>query len=196
MILVPLKAPLSGTVSERVVNVGSGVQAGQHMFTLSNISSVWITANVPQQQLGRINIGMVAEVTTNSQRFNARVTYIDPTINEDTRTAKVRLAVDNPGERLRPGMFVEVGFQTGTDAARGEELVVNSEAIQRIGEKSVVFVPRENEAGAFEVREVEVGGEVEGYTRIKSGLKLGEKVVTKGSFVLKTQLKKGELGEE
>lgn len=195
MIVVPLKAPLSGTVSERLINVGSGVQAGQQMFTLSNISSVWITANVPQQQLGRINIGMIAEVTTNNQRFNARVTYIDPTINEDTRTAKVRLAVDNPGERLRPGMFVEVGFQTGTDAASGEELVVNSEAIQRIGEKTVVFVPRENENGAFEVREIEAGGEIEGYTRVRSGLKLGEKVVTKGSFVLKTQLQKGEMGD-
>lgn len=195
MIVVPLKAPLSGTVSERLINVGSGVQAGQQMFTLSNISSVWITANVPQQQLGRINIGAIAEVTTNNQRFNARVTYIDPTINEDTRTARVRLAVDNPGERLRPGMFVEVGFQTGTDAATGEELVVNSEAIQRIGEKTVVFVPRENENGAFEVREIETGGEIEGYTRVRSGLKLGEKVVTKGSFVLKTQLQKGEMGD-
>lgn len=195
MIVVPLKAPLSGTVSERLINVGSGVQAGQQMFTLSNISSVWITANVPQQQLGRIRHGTIAEVTTNDQRFNARVTYIDPTINEDTRTARVRLAVDNPGERLRPGMFVEVGFQAGTDAATGEELAVNSDAIQRIGEKTVVFVPRENESGAFEVREIEVGGEVEGYARIRSGLKLGEKVVTKGSFVLKAQLQKGELGD-
>lgn len=199
IILVPIRAPLTGTVSERQINVGSGVQAGQQMFTLSNISSVWITANVPQQQLGLINIGSIALVKTTAlgdQTINARVTYIDPSINEDTRTAKVRLAVDNPGERLRPGMFVEVGFQTGTSSATGEEIVVNSEAIQRIGEKTVVFVPRENEQGAFEVREVEPGGEVEGYTRIKDGLKIGEKVVTKGSFILKTQLQKGELGDE
>lgn len=196
--LVPIRAPLSGVVTERLVSAGSGIQAGQQMFTLSNISSVWITANVPQQQLGRINVGSIATVKTTAtgdQEINARVTYIDPGINEDTRTAKVRLAVDNPGERLRAGMFVEVGFQTGTDAAKGEELVVNSEAIQRVGEKNIVFVPRDNEPGAFEVREVETGGEVSGYTRIKSGLKLGEKVVTKGSFVLKTQLQKGDLGE-
>lgn len=199
IIRVPVRAPLSGTVSERFLNAGSGVQAGQQMFTLSNISSVWITANVPQQQLGLINIGSVASVKTTAlgeQTINARVTYIDPSINEDTRTAKVRLAVDNPGERLRPGMFVEVGFQTGTGAATGEELVVKSDAIQRVGEKTVVFVPKENEPGAFEVRDVEAGGEVEGYTRIRAGLQLGEKVVTKGSFVLKTQLQKGELGDE
>ncbi len=196
--LVPIRAPLSGVVTERLVSAGSGIQAGQQMFTLSNISSVWITANVPQQQLGLINVGSIAAVKTTAlgdQTINARVTYIDPGINEDTRTAKVRLAVDNPGERLRAGMFVEVGFETGTDSATGEELVVNSEAIQRVGEKTVVFVPRENEPGAFEVREVETGGEVSGYTRIKSGLKLGEKVVTKGSFTLKAQLQKGELGE-
>ena len=196
--LVPVKAPLSGVVTERLVSAGSGIQAGQQMFTLSNISSVWITASVPQQQLGLINIGSLASVKTTAlgdQTINARVTYIDPGINEDTRTAKVRLAVDNPGERLKAGMFVEVGFQTGTDSATGEELVVNSEAVQRVGEKTVVFVPKENEAGAFEVREVETGGEVNGYTRIKSGLELGEKVVTKGSFTLKTLLQKGELGE-
>lgn len=199
IIHVPVRAPLTGTVSERFLNAGSGVQAGQQMFTLSNISSVWITANVPQQQLGLINIGSVASVKTTAlgeQLINARVTYIDPGINEDTRTAKVRLAVDNPGERLRPGMFVEVGFQTGTSAATGEELVIKSDAIQRVGEKTVVFVPKENETGAFEVREVETGGEIEGYTRIRSGLKVGDKVVTNGSFVLKTQLQKGELGDE
>ena len=196
--LVPIRAPLSGLVSERLVSAGSGIQAGQQMFTLSNISSVWITASVPQQQLGLINIGSLATIKSTAlgdQTINARVTYIDPGINEDTRTAKVRLAVENPGERLRAGMFVEVGFQTGTDSATGEELVVNADAIQRVGEKTVVFVPRENEAGAFEVREVETGGDVNGYTRIKNGLKLGEKVVTKGSFTLKTVLQKGDLGE-
>ena len=197
--LVPVRAPLSGIVTERTISAGSGVQSGQQMFMLSNISSVWITANVPQQQLGLINIGSIAQVKTTAlgdQTINARVTYIDPSINEDTRTAKVRLAVANPGERLRAGMFVEVGFQTGTNSANGEELVVPSDAIQRVGEKNIVFVPKENEAGAFEVREVETGADTNGYTRIKSGLKLGEVVVTKGSFTLKTQLQKGELGEE
>jgi multidrug efflux pump subunit AcrA (membrane-fusion protein) len=92
-------------------------------------------------------------------------------------------------------MFTEVGFYAGTSEATGQELVVKSEAIQRDGEKTIVFVPKEDEPGAFEVREVEIGGEFEGYTAIKSGLELGESVVTKGSFVLKTQMQKGELGD-
>ena len=93
-------------------------------------------------------------------------------------------------------MFVEVGFQAGTGAANGDELVIPSTAVQRMGDRMVVFIPKEGEEGTFTVRDVELGSEVEGYHRILNGLKLGDKVVTKGSFILKTQLMKGELGEE
>jgi Cu(I)/Ag(I) efflux system membrane fusion protein len=146
-----------------------------------------------------IRLGTGAEIRTTALgaggAINARVTYIDPQLNEETRTGKVRLEVPNPNGTLRAGMFVEVGFQTGTGAATGEELVVPTTAIQRVGEKTVVFIPKEDEAGAFEIREVETGGETEGYTRILSGLQIGDKVVTKGSFTLKTQMQKGEMGD-
>lgn len=195
---VSVRAPLSGIVTERTVSPGAGVQAGQQMFTISNISSVWITANVPEQQLRMVHVGSIAEVRTPSSggSITAHVTYIDPQINTDTRTARVRLAVDNPGEQLRPGMFTEVGFQTGTNAASGEELVVRTEAVQMIEGKSVVFVPQENEPNTYAVREIEIGGETAGYTKVLSGLKLGDKVVTKGSFALKTQLLKGDIGSD
>jgi len=74
-------------------------------------------------------------------------------------------------------------------------LAVRSSAIQREGDKTIVFIPKDDEPGAYEVREVEIGGEAEGYTIVLKGLEIGEKVVTKGSFVLKTQLAKGDLGE-
>ena len=96
------------------------------------------------------------------------------------------------------GMFVEVGFQAGSPGSGSpalEELVVPSTAVQRVGERTVVFIPKEDEPGHFEVRDVSLGGEVEGYRRVLEGLTLGEKVVTKGSFTLKTQMMKGELGE-
>ena len=92
-------------------------------------------------------------------------------------------------------MFTEVGFYAGTSESTGQELVVKSEAIQREGDKTIVFIPKENEPGAFEIREIEIGGETEGYIAIKSGLELGESVVTNGSFTLKTQMAKGEMGE-
>jgi membrane fusion protein, heavy metal efflux system len=196
--LVALRAPVSGTVVERLVNAGAGIQAGTPLFTIANISTVWIIANVPEAQIGKIRVGTPAEVRSAALGNGAmagRVNYIDPRLNEETRTARVRIEMANPGERLKAGMFVEVGFQAGSGAASEEELVVPSSAVQRIENASVVFIPKDDEPGAFEVREVELGGEVSGYHRVISGLKLGDKVVTKGSFVLKTQKLKGEMGE-
>lgn len=103
--------------------------------------------------------------------------------------------MSNPEERLKAGMFVQVGFQTGSAESSDQELVVKSEALQRLGERTVVFVPKDDEPGAFEVHDVQAGAETNGYTRILSGLRLGDKVITKGSFTLKTQLLKGELGD-
>lgn len=197
--LVPLRAPAAGLVTERAVNPGAGVSVGQSLFTISNLSTVYIIASVPEAQVGNVREGTPAEIRSaalGERAIRGRVSYIDPRLDEATRTARARIEVANPGERLRAGMFVEVGFQTTTGAATGEELVVPSSAIQRIGDKTIVFIPKENERGSFEVREIEVGGEQEGYARVLSGLKLGERVVTKGSFTLKTQKQKGELGEE
>ena len=196
--LVTLRAPVSGTVVERLVNAGAGIQAGVPLFTIANISTVWVIANVPESEVGKVRVGIPAEVRSAALGETAmagRVNYIDPRLNEETRTARVRIELANPGERLKAGMFVEVGFEAGTAAAGGEELVIPSTAVQRIENRSVVFIPKDDEPGAFAVREVELGGEVEGYHRVISGLKLGDKVVTKGSFILKTQRLKGEMGE-
>lgn len=196
---VPVYSTASGIVTERLVNSGAGIEAGKPLFTISNLSTVWVVANVPEAQMTLLRVGTGAEIRSaaiGETVLNARISYIDPQLNEDTRTGRVRLDVPNPNGNLRAGMFVEVGFQTGTGEATGEELVVPTIAIQRIGEKNVVFIPKEDEAGAFEVREIETGGEVENYTWVVSGLKVGEKVVTKGSFTLKTQMQKGEMGDD
>jgi len=196
--LIVVRAPASGNVTERLINPGAGIDAGKPLFTIANLSTVYVIANVPEAQLGSVRVGTPAEVRAaalNQNAINGRVTYIDPQLNEETRTARVRIEVANTSERLKTGMFVEVGFQTGV-AAGADELVVPNEAVQRIGERTVVFIPREDEPGHYEVRDVEVGGETAGYTRIKSGLRLGERVVTKGGFTLKSQLQKGSFGED
>jgi membrane fusion protein, heavy metal efflux system len=197
--LVELRSPTSGTVVERSVNAGAGIQAGTALFTISNTSSVWIIANVPEAQVGSIRVGTPAEVRAAGLGNNAiagRVNYIDPRLNEETRTARVRIELTNPGGRLRSGMFVEVGFQASSGSATGEELMVRAEAVQRIGDRNVVFIPQEGEPGTFVVRDVELGGVVDGYQRVLSGLQVGERVVTKGSFTLKTQLMKSSMGDE
>ena len=196
-----MRAPVSGKVTERSVNAGAGIEAGKPIFTISNISTVWVIANVPEGQVNALRVGTPAEVqsaTIGEDGIAGRITYIDTTLNEETRTGRVRVEIANPGERLKIGMFVEVRFQTGAagdDSASVDELVVPDEAVQRIGDRAVVFVPKEGEEGHFEVREVELGGSVEGFLRVISGLATGDRVVTKGSFTLKTQLLKGEMGE-
>jgi len=192
--LVAVRAPLAGVVTERKFNAGAGIDAATPIFAISNLSTVYVIANVPESSVSRLSVGSVAEIKSASfGTINGRVAYIDPRLDETSRTARVRLEVPNAGGKLRAGMFTEVGFNAGT--AEGEELVVKSEAIQREGDKTIVFVPKDDEPGAFEVREVEIGGEIEGYTSVKSGLQLGEQVVTKGSFTLKTQMQKGEVGD-
>ncbi len=195
---IAVRAPVSGTVTERLINAGAGIEAGKPLFTIANLSSVWVIANVPEAQVGVLQLGTPAEIRSaalGSSALAGRVNYIDPKLNEETRTARVRIEVPNSGERLKVGMFVEVGFQAGTGAATGEELMVPSEAVQRIGDRTVVFIPK-NEPGHFEVRDVQIGGEVEGYSRVIDGLKLGDRVVTKGSFQLKSQMMKGQFGED
>lgn len=199
--LVTVRAPISGTVIERLINAGAGIEAGKPLFTVADISTLWIIANVPEAQVGRLRVGAPAEARSaalGGDVVSGRVTYIDPVLSQETRTARVRVEIKNPQERLKVGMFVEIGFQAGA-AEQGKalesELVIPEEAVQRAGERTVVFLPKEGEKGRFEARDVEVGDATGGYQRVISGLKSGERLVSKGSFTLKTQLLKGEMGE-
>lgn len=200
--LLTLRAPVSGMVSERLVNAGAGIEAGKPLFTVANISNVWVIANVPEAQVRLLRAGTPAEVRAAALGEGAlagRVSYIDPQLNQDTRTARVRVEVANRGEQLKVGMFAEIGFRTGAPSAgqaAAKEIVVPEEAVQRIGERAVVFVPEEKEPGHFKVREVELGSTSEGFRRVLNGLEPGERVVTKGSFRLKAHLMKAELGED
>lgn len=196
--LIAVRAPAGGVITERLVNAGAGIAAGTNLFTISNLATVYIIANVPEAQIIALRMGTPAEIRSaalGDTVLRGGVSYIDPQLDEATRTARARIEIANPGERLRAGMFVEVGFQTTTGAATGEELVIPAAAMQRAENKTIVFIPKDDEPGAFEAREIEVGGEADGYVRVLGGLKMGEKVVTKGSFILKTQIQKGEMGE-
>jgi cobalt-zinc-cadmium efflux system membrane fusion protein len=196
--LIVVRAPVSGRVTERLVNNGAGVEAGKPLFTIANLNSVWIIANVPEAEIQNVHSGTAAEIRSaalGTVAVAGNVTYVNPQLNEETRTAQVRIQVGNQGGLLKPGMFVEVGFQAGTGAT-DEELMVPGTAVQRVGDRSIVFIPKGGEAGHFEIRDVELGGETNGYVKVLEGLKLGEKVVTKGSFALKTQMLKSSMEED
>lgn len=193
-----LRAPISGTITERHVNAGAGVQAGAPLFSIADLSTVWVIANVPESQINSLRPGTPAEVRSaalGQAIARGRITYIDPMLNESTRTGRVRLEVVNPNQQLKIGTFVEVNFESGAaQAESATELVVPDEAIQTVENKTIVFVPA-NKPAHFEAREIQVGGQADGMRKVIAGLKAGERVVTKGSFVLKTQMLKGEMGE-
>jgi RND family efflux transporter MFP subunit len=197
--LVTLRSPVSGTVIERLVNAGAGIEASKPLFTVADISTLWVIASVPEALVGGLRVGTPAEVRSaalGGDVIAGRVAYIDPILNEETRTARVRVEVTNPRERLKVGMFVEVSFQSAAVNVAENELVIPEDAVQRINDRTIVFMPKEGAPGHFVARDVELGGVAGGYQRVISGLQAGERVVSKGGFALKTQLMKGELGEE
>jgi membrane fusion protein, heavy metal efflux system len=198
---ITVTAPITGIITRREVNPGVGVKEGDTLFVIADLASVWVMANVPEAQVNRLRVGARVQVKSPAGVEGAiagRVNFIDSQVNKETHTVRVRMEAPNPRERLKAGMFVEVSFpdaiRTGAPAAI--EVAIPSEAVQRISERMVVFVPEEAEPGHFKMRFVELGGEIDGYRYVTEGLKPGERIVIKGSFALKSQLLKGQLKED
>lgn len=192
---VAIRAAASATVLERLVNAGQSIDAGTPVMKLANLSNVWVIINLPEARLPSVHVGAPAEIRVaalDGVVVTGRVSYIGAELDPETRTAPVRVEIPNPGQRLRIGMFVEAAIE---GSRTGEELTIPSTAVQRIGERSVVFVPS-NEANEFEVRDVELGQESQGSRVVLTGLRAGERVVSKGGFTLKSQLLKGQFGED
>jgi membrane fusion protein, heavy metal efflux system len=191
-----VRAPSNATVIERLVNPGQWIEAGTAVVKLANLSTVWVMMNLPEARLPAVQVGAPVEIRVaalDNAVIVGKVGYIESQLDPETRTAPVRIEVPNPGQRLRIGMFVEVaieGRRTG-----GDQLMIPSTAVQRIGERTVVFVPLD-EAGKFQIRDVELGAESESSRIVITGLRAGERVVSKGGFTLKSQLLKGQFGED
>ena len=193
---VTIRAPMTGTIIERAVNPGAWTEVGKSLFTIANLTTVWVIVNIPEARLGLVRPGAHVEIRAPAlgNTLPGRVSYIDPQLDQATRTARARVEATNTGELLKIGMFVDATvdgpMQNGTT-----QLTVPVDAIQRIGERSVVFVPA-TESGHFTVRDVEVGDEIQGARVVLQGLTSGDRVVTKGGFTLKSQLLKGQFGED
>lgn len=191
-----VRAPSSATVIERLVNPGQWIAAGTVVIKLANLSTVWVMVNLPEARLPAVQVGATVEIRVaalDHAVIVGKVSYIESQLDPETRTAPVRIEVPNPGQRLRIGMSVDVaieGRQTG-----GDQLMIPSTAVQRIGERTVVFVPLDD-AGKFQIRDVELGAESQGVRVVLTGLRASERVVSKGGFTLKSQLLKGQFGED
>ena len=188
---LPLVSPISGVVTELGVREGAMVQAGTPAFTLTDLSSVWLTVEVPEAQAAALRLGQSASATVQSipgKNFSGRIDFIYPELNAQTRTVKARLTLANPGLALRPGMFAEVSLASASRKA----LTVPTEAVIQTGTRTVVIV---FEGERFRAATVQTGAERGGRTEVVSGLKEGQKVVASGQFLIDSEASlRGTLG--
>jgi RND family efflux transporter MFP subunit len=184
---VTVPAPIDGIVLSRMVNLGQVVAIGQPLFTVTDLSTVWVIADVFEKDFAVVRVGSRATITTPAypgRVYHGKVSYIDPRIDQQTRTAKVRVEVTNPGIALKLGMYVDVSFQTP-----GGSLVpvVPGNAVQSIGSKQVVYLPVEGDPSRFLQRTVRLGEQLGADYRVIEGLKADDKVVSEGSFFLRAE---------
>jgi Cu(I)/Ag(I) efflux system membrane fusion protein len=179
-------SPADGFVTEKSVVQGQMVDPGMKLYRIADLEFVWVQAQVYEQDLPFVKLGQEADVSLSylpDRKFRGRVAYIYPTVDEKTRTVKVRMEFHNPGYLLKPGMFttVELRAELAPDA-----LLVPDSAVLRSGQKDTVFVARDG--GKFEPRIVTLGPRGEGDVfQVLSGLNAGERVVTSGQFMLDSE---------
>lgn len=182
--VVPVLAPETGIVSERLVNIGELVDPSKSLFTIADFHDVWIKADVYEKDVSKVAEGQTIQLELDSfpgKEFDGRLNYVAESINPDTRTLSVRADVPNPGLILKPQMFARMKILVG----RQNVLTVPDGAIQDAGADKVVYIPLGN--GQFLERMVKVGIDSEGYVEILQGLKPGDPVVTQGSFDLRAE---------
>lgn len=189
-----IKSPIAGNVVESNLIVGSTVEKGANLFRISDLSFLWVTANVYEKDIRSVERGQKVKVRIASfpgRAFAATVEAVNDVLDETTRTFRVRISVENSTGELKPEMFCECLFsgQSGRPV-----LAVPATAVQRLGEEQFVFVPKDSLF--FEKRAIQTGEELGDWVEVARGLQAGEQVVTEGSFILKSELLKSEVGEE
>jgi membrane fusion protein, copper/silver efflux system len=180
-----LHAPSSGIVVEKLVQAGQAVDAGSPLYRLADLSTVWVDADIYEQDLRFVRLNGVVHVELAAypgQTLDGRVTYIYPEMQQETRTARIRVTLANGDGRIKPGMFASVHIE---NPVAGRAVLVPRDAIMRTGTRNLVFV--EIGAGVFEPRVVVVGADAGGDTQVISGLLVGERVVSRANFLLDSE---------
>lgn len=185
---VNVTAPSAGTITSRSVNSGEVIEANKELMRVTDLSTVWVVGQVYEKDLATVRVGSGANITSDAypgQIFRGRVTYVDPKIDQATRTAQVRIEIANPRQMFKIGMYVNVAFGAlGT--AEKTMPVVAKDAVQTIGNQQVVFLATDKD-NEFILRPVRLGPESNGFYLVIEGLNVGDRVVTQGSFLLRAE---------
>jgi len=192
-----LRAPFAGRVIERKVTPGALFEALQPLLTLADLSNVWVFMQAYEKDLALLREGLAVTIRTEAypqEALKGKVDFLGSVVDPATRTIKVRASVRNPGEKLRPGMFVKAQVDVPQSDEGSTVLAVPQSAVQTLEGRTMVFL--QTEPGVFGRRIVETGHSFEGFTEIYSGVKAGDLVVTEGSFVVKSEFARATLAEQ
>jgi Cu(I)/Ag(I) efflux system membrane fusion protein len=179
-----LYSPVSGFVTQKMAIQGMKVMPGEKLFDIADLATLWIIADIFEYELPFVKIAQPAIITLSyfpGRQFSSQIDYIYPTVSADTRTAKIRLTLPNPGGQLKPQMFTNVEIRINL----GKKLVIPESAVIDTGTSQVVYV--EKGEGAFEPREVELGLRADGAVEVLRGIKVGEKVVSSANFLIDSE---------
>lgn len=191
---VPVVAPMDGTIIEKKVAVGDQVTEQTPLFRLANLDKVWVIASAFERDMGKLAVGQSATVRLRAypeRTFRGKVTWVSRVVDERTRTLAVRVELDNHDRLLKPGSFARVIISI---PMRKSAVSIPAGSVQRHDNSQIVFVDAGN--GVYKLRKVTTSLRAGGDVEITSGLKAGERVVTDGSFILKSELEKSSFGEE
>ncbi len=186
-----IRAQFGGTVMEKTMLPGAYIMPGDKLFTLSDLSSVWLYADIYEKDIAAVRVGQEVQVASNAypgQTFGGTVTFINPVVDDATRAVKVRIELPNPDGKLKPNMFVSAAVSLPL----GESLVIPVSSLLDTGTRKVVYVAQGEDS--FVKRDITTGLEADGYIQVLSGLQPGDVVVTAAAFLIDSQTQLGSFG--
>lgn len=187
---VAIVAPASGIILDKKIVLGQAIQAGEELYTIADLSDVWVEAQLREEDAGRAAVGATAVLQFTSDPghvYTGRVTYVYPTLTEQARTVKARVIVPNSNGRLKPGMYATVTITTSTASA----LTVPRSAVIQTGERALVFL--DTGGGTLQAQEVHLGRTGSDYVEVLTGVLAGQRVVTSAQFLLDSESNLGEV---
>jgi Cu(I)/Ag(I) efflux system membrane fusion protein len=186
MRILTIHSPINGYITQKAVVEGARVLPGDKIFDIADLSTLWVIADIYVYELPIIKVGQPARIILShfpGKEYSSRIDYIYPTLSGETRTAKARFIVPNPGGLLKPQMFTDVEIKIDL----GKRMLIPSDAVIDTGTKQVVYVDKGE--GYFEPREVILGMKADEMVEVIKGLKVGEKVASQGTFLIDSEAK-------
>lgn len=186
-----VRAQFGGTVTEKIVLPGAYVMAGEKLFAVTDLSTVWLNADVFERDIASIQIGQEVAITTPAypgQTFTGVISFIYPILDDATRTTKIRVELGNPDGKLKPNMFASAAIKSPLN----ETLVIPTSSLIDTGLRKVVFIAQDD--STFVKRDVVIGQESNGVIQVLSGLNAGDVVVTQAAFLIDSQTQLGAYG--